>query len=53
MLLWWVAGCIGAIDQPMDVLDTTPVVFEVPKGSSAGGLGPALMDAGLIPDALT
>ncbi|MFT5583177.1 MAG: UPF0755 protein [Cognaticolwellia sp.] len=53
MLLWWVAGCIGAIDQPMDASDTTPVVFEVPKGSSAGGLGPALMDAGLIPDALT
>ncbi len=53
MLMWWLTGCIGAIDQPMDASSTTPVVFEVPKGASAGGLGPSLVEAGLIPDELT
>jgi UPF0755 protein len=32
----------------MDPADDTPVVFEVPKGATGGGLGPKLTDAGLI-----
>ncbi|MED5370769.1 MAG: endolytic transglycosylase MltG [Myxococcota bacterium] len=52
-MLWWLAGCTGAIDQPLDPSDTTPVVFEVPKGATAGTLGPKLVDAGLIGDELS
>lgn len=46
-------GCFVLDEQVDTPLDATaePVVFEVPAGSTAGGLGPALVDAGLIGDA--
>jgi len=36
-------------DAPIDASDTDVRVFEVPKGSSAGGLGPRLVEEGLAP----
>ncbi len=38
----------GNVDAPMDATDSTPVVFEVPKGSTANGIGPALVEAGFV-----
>jgi len=35
----------------MDPTDTTDIVFEVPKGSSANGIGPKLAAKGLVPSA--
>lgn len=36
-------------DAPVDASDTEARVFEVPKGASAGGLGPRLVEEGLAP----
>jgi UPF0755 protein len=52
-LMWTLLAC-GALDQSIDApLDPSAgsTVFEVPKGATAGTLGPALVDAGLIEDA--
>lgn len=38
-------------DAPVKPGDDAPFVFEVPKGSTAGGLGPRLVDEGLAPGA--
>ncbi len=49
MVLLLLAACdYGAAPKPGD---TTEVVFEVPKGSSARGLGPELAGAGLVQSA--
>ena len=44
------ASCtlLDAAFAPVDPSDTAPVVFEVPPGSTARGLGPRLHEAGLI-----
>ena len=49
-LLWMAVGCVNA-DAPMDASDTTNIVFEVPKGSSANGIGPKLAKERLVPSA--
>lgn len=36
-------------DAPLNPGNDSPVVFEVPKGSSANRIGPALVDQGLVP----
>ena len=38
------------VDTPVDASDTETVIVEVPSGSSARGLGPALLEEGLIHD---
>ncbi len=50
--MWLLAlhGCdFGAAADPAD---TTAVVFEVPQGSTAGGIGPSLVAEGLVADEL-
>ena len=49
-LLWMAVGCVNG-DAPMDPNDTKDIVFEVPKGSSANGIGPKLVKQGLVPSA--
>ena len=39
-------ACVDA-DAPIDASQPEPFVFEVPKGATAGGLGPTLVDKGL------
>ena len=41
-------GCVNP-DVGMDETDTTEILFEVPKGSTATGLAPKLLGEGLIP----
>jgi UPF0755 protein len=48
LLLWSLLACVDP-DAPVDPTDTEVREFEVPKGSSAGGLGPKLVEAGLAP----
>ena len=43
-----IADNLGA---PADVSDTTEIVFEVPRGTLPGQLGPLLADAGVVDDA--
>jgi len=45
-------GCIPDWDAPVVTGDDETFVFEVPKGSTASGIGPALAEAGLIPGML-
>lgn len=42
------AACVNP-DLPMDATDTTDIVFEVPKGSSANGIAPKLVENRLVP----
>jgi UPF0755 protein len=44
-----VAGCLPDGDAPVDPSRPEPFVFEVPRGSSASGLGPTLASQGLVP----
>ncbi|MBN2798883.1 MAG: endolytic transglycosylase MltG [Deltaproteobacteria bacterium] len=44
-------GCVDP-DAPVRPGDDTPFVFEVPKGSTAGGLGPVMVSEGLAPSEL-
>ncbi len=46
-LLLSLLACVD-VDAPIDASDTTPILFEVPKGSSANGIGPKLVEAGLV-----
>lgn len=49
MLLWLsLFACVDP-DAPVAPGDDAPLVFEVPKGATANGLGPALAREGLIP----
>ncbi|MEQ1507911.1 MAG: endolytic transglycosylase MltG, partial [Myxococcota bacterium] len=41
-------ACVPDFDAPIDPADDAPFVFEVPKGTSARGLGPKLDEAGLV-----
>lgn len=43
-------GCVNA-DAPLHPGDDAPVVLEVPKGATANGLGPTLVEQGLAPSA--
>lgn len=47
-LLLTACALLEDLFAPVDPADTTPVVFEVPPGSTARGLGPRLREAGLI-----
>ena len=47
-LLWTLLACIDP-DAPTDPSDTEARVFEVPKGATAGRLGPSLVAEGLVP----
>lgn len=50
-LLLGLSGCFvldEKVNTPMGPESGEPVVFEVPKGATAQGLGPALTEAGLI-----
>jgi len=40
----------GKVDTPVDAAATEPLVFEVPAGSSARSIAPALLEEGLIHD---
>lgn len=54
MLIFALSACFvldDAVDTPVDPSDTTVTIFEVAKGSTAGGLGPQLEAAGFIDDA--
>jgi UPF0755 protein len=44
-------ACMPGWDTPVNPGNSTPVVFEVPKGSTPNGLGGPLTDAGLVPSA--
>jgi UPF0755 protein len=46
-----VCGCLPDPGAPVAPGDDTPLVFEVPKGATARGLGPRLVDAGLVSNA--
>ena len=48
LLLWAAVACVNP-DAAMDPSDSADIVFEVPKGSSANGIGPKLAEQGLIP----
>ena len=50
LLLTALFACVDP-DAPVDPSDTEPRVFEVPKGATAGGLGPTLVAEGLVPGA--
>lgn len=50
LLLFFLFGCVDP-DAPVAPGDDVAFVFEVPKGSSANGLGPRLEAEGLIPSA--
>ena len=52
VLVLTLTGCLPDPDAPVVPGDDETFVFEVPKGSTAGGLGPALAEAGLIPGEL-
>lgn len=45
-------ACLPDPDAPVSPGDDEPFVFEVPKGSTGGGLGPKLAEAGLVPGEL-
>jgi len=47
-LLWTILACVDP-DAPTNPDDSEARVFEVPKGSTAGGLGPTLVSEGLVP----
>ncbi len=51
MLLLLLIACLDP-DAPIAADDTESFVFEVPKGSTASGLAPALQEAGLLPSGL-
>ena len=46
--MWWTV--LAGVDPaaPMRPGDAEPTVFEVPKGATAGGLGPRLVEAGYV-----
>jgi len=44
-------GCVDP-DAPMDPSDTTEIIFEVSKGSTANRIGPKLVEEGLVPSEL-
>ena len=48
VLVIMVLGCAGLPLGPADPTDDTEIVFEVPKGSSAGRVGGLLVDQGFI-----
>ncbi len=55
MLFFAVSACFvldDRVDTPVDAADTSVTIFEVAKGSTAGGLGPKLEAAGFIDDPL-
>lgn len=55
MLIFLLSACFvmdGKVDTPVDPSVTTTQVFEVPAGSTAGGLAKPLAAAGLIEDEL-
>lgn len=51
MVLVLGTSCVDP-DAPVDPTDTAEFEFEVPKGSSAKGLGPVLLEQGLVPSEL-
>lgn len=51
MLLLLLVACLDP-DAPIATGDAEPFEFEVPKGATAGGLGPRLAEAGLVPGGL-
>ncbi|MCB9764713.1 MAG: endolytic transglycosylase MltG [Alphaproteobacteria bacterium] len=54
LTLWLLTGCgvlDGRVNRAVDPADTEPLLFEVPAGSSARGLGPRLQEEGLIEEA--
>ncbi|MBT3218316.1 MAG: endolytic transglycosylase MltG [Proteobacteria bacterium] len=48
LLFTALVACVDP-DAPMDPTNTSEFVFEVPKGSTAYGVGPALVEQGLVP----
>ena len=50
LLVFCLFGCVNP-DAPMDANDQTEIIFEVPKGSTANGIGPALTKQKLVPSA--
>jgi UPF0755 protein len=41
-------ACVPSFDEPIEPGNEEPFVFEVPKGTTPGKLGPRLQDAGLL-----